>query len=95
MQRSGFAYSLAKTPSRYGLMAFPFEVTGDFIDLREHECGWDVEYHQFGVYLGYLIFTAIAGLIVFMCYLFFKPFLMKAYSKRMFKKVKKYDTVHE
>jgi hypothetical protein len=31
-QRSGFSYSLAQTPSRYGLMAFPFEVAEDFID---------------------------------------------------------------
>lgn len=40
-QRAGFSFSLARTPSRYGLMAFPFEASAEFIDLRRHEYKWD------------------------------------------------------
>ncbi len=40
--RSGFSYSLAQTPTRYGLMAFPFEINDEFIDLRVHEYKWEV-----------------------------------------------------
>jgi hypothetical protein len=94
-QRSGFSFSLAQTPSRYGLMAFPFEADADFVDLRRHEYKWDVEYHQFGVFLGFIILTAISGVVLFLVYNYFKPLLRKTDNKKMFKKVKKYENMHE
>lgn len=59
-----------------------------------HEYKWDVEYHLFGVYLGYIIFAAVFSIVAFLCYAFFKPFIIKK-QKEMFKRVKKYDTAHD
>lgn len=45
---------------------------------------------MFGLYLGYLIATGVAGVIVFLCYAFFKPFWWKTQQKKMFKRINKY-----
>ena len=86
--RSGFSYSLAKTPSSYGLMAFPFVANDNFIDLRVHEYKWEVEYLMIGTIAGYTLgFGLIVGSVI-VAGIFIRKLLKR--SKRI-KTVGKYD----
>ena len=40
--KSGFSFSLAKAPSDYNIVGFPFKDNDDFIDERVHDYRWDV-----------------------------------------------------
>lgn len=86
--RSGFSYSLAKTPSSYGLMAFPFVTNDNFIDLRVHEYKWEVEYRMIGAIAGYTLGLGLVVGSMIVAAIFIKKLLKR--SKRI-KTVGKYD----
>jgi hypothetical protein len=90
--RAGFSYSLAKTPSRYGLMAFPFVTDDNFIDLRVHEYKWEVEYRMIGKFAGYAIAIALLVGLALTAAFFLRRFLRRS---RKLKTVGKYDHMHE
>lgn len=92
--RNGFSYSLANTPSRYGLVGFPFEKAEGFIDQRAHEYKWEVEYMMIGHTAGKILLAcAVVGMIFLSC-LLLRKYLRRA--RRMFERVaKEYNSMHE